>query len=71
MTSENPMNRGLLGKAFRMEGLIKCARLAEDNDNFPALSAKGTGIAEVLEVMADLMGEISEGIETMASGVSA
>ena len=61
----NRQTQDLLDKAYRMEGLIKCARLAEDNDNFPALKVGGDGVAEVLAVMADLMADISAAIELL------
>lgn len=53
----------LLAKAYRLEGLITCARLAEDNENYPALRKNGSGLADVLAIMADLAADISGGID--------
>lgn len=61
----NTMDTSLIGKSYRMEGLITCARLAQDNENWPELRQGGGGVAQVLEAMATLMGEISEGIERL------
>lgn len=61
----NKMDNSLIGKAYRMEGLITAARLALDNDNWPSLQVGGGGVAQVLEVMTGLMGEIAEEIELL------
>lgn len=53
----------LLTKAYRMEGLIQCARLAESNDAVPHLRKNGTGLAEILAVLADLSADLSGEIE--------